>query len=84
VTGSLPPHVKSSKEFGDWAGRIKALSRGLIQDICAAVVDSDGINADECTAAVDFLTHRKDRILEKILAAKGGMPNVRDWELEAS
>jgi hypothetical protein len=84
VTGSLPPHVKSSKEFSDWAGRIRMISNGLIRNICAAVVDPDGITVDECKAVVYFLAHRKHRILENILAAKGGMPKVREWELEAS
>ena len=85
VAGCLPPILKSSRGFGDWASRISSISSGMIRDVCEALVHPDGITADECAAAVDFLVHRKDRVLEKIEGAKGAMPNVDQWELnEAS
>lgn len=84
VLGFLPQHVTSSKEFRDWASRISAIPEKLIRDICAMVVHEDGLTVDECAAVVDFLAHRKDRVLEKIGGAKGAMPNVGQWELEAS
>jgi len=85
IAGCLPPVVKSSREFREWASRISAVSSGLIRDTCGAVVHSDGITTDECAAAVNFLVHRKDRVLEKIRSAEGAMPHVGQWELnEAS
>lgn len=84
ILGILPQHVQSSGEFRDWASRISAVSPELIRDVCDTVVHKDGITVEERDAVVDFLIHRKDRVLEKIRGAKGAMPNVDQWELEAS
>jgi len=82
ISGILRRHVTSGREFGYWADRIRAVSSALIRDICRTVVHADGITADECTAAAEFLIRRKDRVLEMIRASKGRMPNVRRWELD--
>ena len=82
ISGILRQHVTSSREFRGWASRIGALSNALIWDICRTVIHPDGISAEECTAAAEFLIHRKNRVLEKLRASKGRMPNVRQWEPE--
>lgn len=83
ISGSiLLPHITSSREFGDWADRIRAVSDGLVRDICGAVVRPGGITEGQCAAAVKFLTHRKERILEKIRESEGAMPNVHQWPLQ--
>jgi hypothetical protein len=84
LSGILRQHVTSSREFGYWAKRISAVSSDLIQDVCRMVIHDDGITADECTAAAEFLMHRKDRVLEKIWDSKGRMPNIQQWELDGN
>jgi hypothetical protein len=82
VSGILRQHVRSSREFGYWANRIRAVSSELIRDICRTVIHPDGITAEECTAAAEFLIHRKDRVLEQIRDSKERMPSVQQWELD--
>lgn len=57
------------------------VSDELIWSICRLVVHADGLTADECDAVVEFLIHRKDRVLGYIHSSKGAMPNVRQWDL---
>jgi len=82
VSGILRQHITSSREFGDCAKLISAISNELIRGICRTLVHPDGITVDECTAAAKFLIDRKERVLEKIRASKVRMPNVRQWELD--
>ena len=82
VAGNLASQITSSKGLSDWSSRISEVSAGLIRDLCQAVADQEGITADECAAAAEFLTHRKDQVLEHIKASKGDMPNVKEWELD--
>jgi hypothetical protein len=84
VSGVLRQHVTSSREFGAWADRISEVSSELIRDICRTVIHPDGITADECTVAAEFLIHRKEHVLEKLRASKGRMPNVQQWELDGN
>ncbi len=84
ISGILRQHITSSREFEYWANRINAVSSELIRDVCQTVIHPDGITADECTAVVEYLVHRKDRILEMIQNSKGRMPNVRQWELDGN
>lgn len=84
VAGALLQHITSSREFADWANRIRAIPDDLLRDICRAVVRPGGITVGQCAAAVKFLTRRKDTILQKIVGSKGTMPNVGQWELEES
>ncbi len=82
ISGILRQHITSSREFGYWANRISAVSSELIRDICRKVIHVDGITADECTVAAEFLIRRKDRVLEQIRDSKERMPNVQQWELD--
>ncbi len=82
VSGILRQHITSTREFRHWANRISAVSSELIRDICRMVIPPDGITADECTAAAEFLIHRKDRVLEQLRRSKGRMPNVQQWGLD--
>ncbi|MDX6381609.1 MAG: hypothetical protein QOI57_2633 [Rubrobacteraceae bacterium] len=82
VSGILRQYITSSREFRDWASRIRAVSSELIRDICRTMNHPDGISAEECSAAAEFLIHRKDRVLEQIWASKGRVPNVQQWELD--
>ena len=82
VSGILRQHITSSTEFEYWANRISAVSRELIRDICRMVIHPDGITANECCAAAEFLIHRKDCVLEQIRASKGRMPNIQQWEFD--
>lgn len=82
VSGILRQYITSSREFGYWANRIRAVSSELIRDICRTVIHEDGITADECTAAAEFLIHRKYRVLEQLRRSKGRMPNVQQWGLD--
>src|SRR5215211_615643 len=74
VSGILRQHITSSREFGDWAKRIGAISSELILDLCRTVVHPDGITAEECAVAAEFLIYRKDRVLEKIRDSSRRMP----------
>lgn len=84
ISGILRQHLTSSEEFEDWANRISAIPNELIGDICRMLIHPDGITAEECTAAAEFLIHRKDHVLEQIRASKGRLPNVRQWKLVES
>lgn len=84
IAGSLAPHITSGGEFVDWADQISTVPNRVIQGLCRAVVHPDGITPDECSAAEDFLIYRKDRIMEKIQAGKGAMPNVQQWPFDQS
>jgi hypothetical protein len=79
VSGILRQHITSSREFGDWAKRIGAISSELILDLCRTVVHPDGITAEECSVAAEFLIYRKERVLEKIQGSRRRMPNVQGW-----
>ena len=54
----------------------------MIRETCRMVIHADGITADECDAAAEFLIHRKDRVLEKIRASRARLSNVRQWRLD--
>ncbi|MGI9016890.1 MAG: hypothetical protein ACR2HR_07280 [Euzebya sp.] len=81
VAGCLHPEMDTAVHFGMLAEEIGAIPRRRIEAICRSVQQSGAIDHETTDHVVDFLDHRKSRIMELLYQAAPDFPGITEWSM---
>lgn len=76
----LLDHIATVAHFDKWVGRIRLLPDYLIRDTCEEVIDR-GIDQTEANTAVEFLTYRRDHLMDIVKGHQREFKAITQWSL---
>jgi len=78
----LLSHITDKSHFEEWLSKIQSIPDWFIEETCA-VVRGVGATRKEVEAAVEFLTHRKNKLSEIVYNGKAEFTGIKsdDWGL---
>lgn len=76
VAGCLHDELADASHLSAWADEVACVTRRRIEAVCKAVGSACALDGDLTQALIDFLDHRKTRIMEFVREAETDFPRI--------